>query len=804
MIAAARKHWIAVLLAVVPALGLVSTLNVANAIGQPFGGFYADRNQSRNVWEVGGATPTWWPALAEGLVRYDDILLSLGNQPYGPATRNEYATLFKKGQPQAPLTLRRGGETIVISVPIRLFTFGNFLDLKLPDLLQGLGFWLLGLAVYRARPHEPVNRIFAITCSLVAGSVWVALASLFMEEPGGVTRALNFVWLLLVFPLGPVIIHLAVLFPEPARRFSPRRFAILYVLMGVVAVFFALSYLLRWQGASLDLAYSFSTFGYSLIYTVFGVGFFFYIARLNYLLWRPSRRTRRQARLMLGGLLCALPYVVIIILRALFANTPSYFWSGLDLRFLVLAVPLTFAYVILRYQTSQSTHPLLIDVFILAVSVLLASLGAWAFHLFTPAEADPLNNFSPFTLLFVAALISGFIWRRQSRWQAVLNRLFLPELRGYGAVWQFGRQVIGQTGLAQLPPAIAAALVAHLELERAAVWLWDETKKVYTLAGQAGDWKESPLNELIPDSTPIPHPVRLRDVEAMPDWLAPMRSRGSLEVVAPLSVSGRPIGLLGLGQRRDEEIFDERDLEILDLIAQQSALFLLTALQIEQLREVPLQVNAAQERERFTIAQELHDTVQQFLGRLPFYLQVSRDSLRADPAEAEALLQRCITDVESEAQTVRQIRNNLAPLQLEKSLIQPLRLLIEHFHSRTRLEPHLDFSPEVDLHLTLEARHALYRVVQQALDNISEHAQATQVTIIFKCEAGRIHFSITDNGRGFSEAEQAEAQDEGSFGLKSMQARITALGGEFSLRSAPGQGTQISGWLPVSSAFPLT
>jgi signal transduction histidine kinase len=634
--------------------------------------------------------------------------------------------------------------------------------------------------------------------------VWVALASLFMEEPSVMTRALNLVWLLLVFPLGPVIIHLAVLFPEPVRRFSPRRFDTLYVLMSVVAVFFALSYLLRWQGMALELAYSLSTFGYSLFYSVFGVGFFFYIARLNYLLWHSSRRIRRQARLMLGGLLCALPYVVIIILRALFANTPSYFWSGLDLRFLVLAVPLTFAYVILRYQTSQSTHPLLIDVFILAVSVLLASLGTWAFHLFTPNGADPLNNFSPFALLFVPALISGFIWRRQGRWQAVLNRLFLPELRGYGAVWQFGRQVVGQTGLGQLPPAIATALVAHLELERAAVWLWDETKKVYTLAGQAGDWKESPLSELIPDSQPISRPVRLHDeLEATPDWLAPARARGSLEVVAPLSVSGRPIGLLGLGQRRDEEIFDERDLEILDLIAQQSALFLLTALQIEQLREVPLQVNAAQERERFTIAQELHDTVQQFLGRLPFYLQVSRDSLRADPAEAESLLQRCIADVESEAQTVRQIRNNLAPLQLEKSLTQPLRLLIEHFHFRTRLEPHLDFPSEVDSHLTLEARHALYRVVQQALDNISEHAQATQVTITFKCEAGLIHFSITDNGRGFSEAQQTEAQDEGSFGLKSMQARITALGGEFSLQSTPGQGTEISGWLLASPPSPV-
>ena len=798
MIAAVRRHWIAGLLAVGLTLGMISLLNVASAIGQPFGGFYADRNQSRNVWEVGGATPTWWSALAEGVVRYEDVLLTLGNRPYGPETRREYAALWAAGRTEAPLTLQRGSETLTVSVPLQLFTVGNFLDLKLPDFLQGLGFWLLALAVYRARPQEPVNRVFAIACGAIAASVWVALGSLFMEEPSGVTRALNLVWVLAIFCLGPVVIHLAVLFPDPARRFSPHRLAVGYILMGGVAALLALSYLLRWQNTALNLAYPLSSFGYQAIYLVFGLGFFFYIARLSYLVWQParSRRARRQARLMLGGLLCAVPYVLVVLLRALFANTSSYFWSGLDLRFLVLAVPLTFAYVILRYQTSQSSHPLLIDVFILTVSVLLASLGAWSIHLFTPDGASLLNNFSPFALLFVAALISGLLWRRQSRWQAALNRLFLPELRGYGAVWQFGRQVVGQTRLAQLPSAIAAALVTHLELERAVVWLWDETKKIYALAGQAGDWKEPPLNDLSPDSRLLPHPVRL--LEATPDWLAPARSRGSIEVIAPLSVSGQPIGLLGLGQRGDEEIFDERDLEILDLIAQQSALFLLTALQIEQLRQVPLQVNAAQERERFTIAQELHDTVQQFLGRLPFYLQVSRDSLRADPVEAEALLQRCIADVESEAQTVRQIRNNLAPMQLERSLAQPLRLLIEHFCIRSGLEMYLDFPPELDACLTLEARHALYRVVQQALDNVCEHAQAGQVMITFKCEVGRILFSIADNGRGFSEADQATAEDDGSFGLKSMRARITVLGGEFSLRSTPGRGTEISGWLPAS------
>jgi signal transduction histidine kinase len=202
-----------------------------------------------------------------------------------------------------------------------------------------------------------------------------------------------------------------------------------------------------------------------------------------------------------------------------------------------------------------------------------------------------------------------------------------------------------------------------------------------------------------------------------------------IEIATPLVVSGSPIGLLGSGKRRDEEIFDERDLQITELIAQQAGLFLLTAMQIEQLRQVPQEIATVQERERFKIAQELHDTVQQFLGRLPFFLEVGRSSARSNPAETEDILKRCIAEVDSAAKAVRQIRNNLAPLQLEKTLSQPLHLLIEEFSARTGLQMRVSISPEVDTRLSPEARHAMYRVVQQALDNIAAHAQASLVSI---------------------------------------------------------------------------
>jgi two-component system NarL family sensor kinase len=253
-----------------------------------------------------------------------------------------------------------------------------------------------------------------------------------------------------------------------------------------------------------------------------------------------------------------------------------------------------------------------------------------------------------------------------------------------------------------------------------------------------------------------------------------------------------------LGKRWDDEIFDARDLVIVDLIAQQAALFILTALQVEQLRQVPEQIASAQERERFKIAQELHDTVQQFLGSLPFYLQTSRESIQGNPDEADAVLERCINEVENAAQTVRQIRNNLSPLQLEDGLIRPMETLVDNFRLRTGLVVHLEITPEVDATLTPGDRHALFRVTQQALDNIAAHAEASQVHLKFEHYDGRLHFEISDDGRGSSEEQRAQASEQGSFGLTSMQARIAARGGGFSIDSTPGQGTRISGWLPIN------
>jgi len=796
MLAFARRWWLPGFMAVVFGVGLLNAIYFGQHIGTPFGGFIATRNHTWNLWQIDSATPAWWSVIATTGLRYDDQLVTLDGQPYGPDDARVYARAVAQQRSTIDLGFMRDGQRLTLALPIQFFTLRHFLDLRLAELLTGLGFWLLAVAIYNAQPTEQVNRSFAFATALAANSLWTS----FSARSGAASSLLFWTelwWAMVASFIGVSFAYLVALYPQALAPKLLRWFRLGFVGMAGVAGIYVVGLVLYRQDPTSPVANALSAFSSRAVIVTFGLGVLTYLWRLPYLIWHPmtTRRVQRQALIMLAGVFAALPYVSVIVVRSLAPTNPSLFFNDLDLRYLVLAVPLTFAFVILRYQAFQSTHPVLVFVFILASSALIASVGAWALRLIDPRTNE--LNWPPFVPLFLTAFSASFFWsRQQSQQRATFNRLFQWERRSYLAIRRFGHDVAGETGLKHLPNLITAALVSKMELERAAIWLWEDPDLV--LVGQAGKWGA----ELCPRLTPERQPQslkawRVQGTQALPVWLEPLRAAEAVEVIAPLRFSGEFVGLLGFGKRWDQEIFDERDLEMLDLIAQQSALFIVTAQQVELLRQVPQQIATAQERERFKIAQELHDTVQQFLGRLPFYLEVSRSSARTNPAETESILQRIIAEVEAAAQTVRQIRNNLAPLQLEQSFVQPLLLLIEQFRARSGVAVEATIAPEIDDLLSPNARHALYRVVQQALDNVAAHSGASYVVITIQPDAERVLFAIRDDGRGVSAAARAQAEARGSFGLKSMQTRITALDGECEIVSSEGAGVEVRGWLPA-------
>jgi signal transduction histidine kinase len=781
--------------------GYLSATNLATAIGRPFGGFYATFNHATNVWSISAATPPWWPVLASGQLRYDDQLVALNDQPYDATINAQFAKLYQNtSNSVASLTIRRQGQIQKITIPIQPFTVGNYLDLDLPDILVSLGFWLLGLAVFSTQAQNPVNRVFALAMSCIAGALWLSVPGLF-SEVDGLSRMLVLFWVWVAAPVGITVVYLTALFPRPLHRSIINWLRLAYVIMLSIAGLYMVSYVSSWLTPTtpfLQTVFKVCEFG---IIGSFGLGFLLYGARLLYLLTRPSlsRRLRRQSAILALGALLALPHVVIIVIRSLVGSSEDYFALGLDLRYLTLAIPITFAFVILRYQTLQRINPVVAIVFIIATSALFASVMAWILRLLDPAWANTLI-ISPFVPLFFISLVTAGFYSLQNTLRGTFSKVFQWEFRGYTSVHKFTQQVISRPESASVSLTITKALIEKLELECASLWIINTPAAALHLNAQSGVWPSPPPEYLPLWPATQTRPVRLLggqpDSRPTPNWLSDLTQNGAIEIAAPLIASNHLVGVLGLGKRWDEEIFDDRDLDIIELAAQEAALFILTAQQIEELRQVPLQITAAQERERFKIAQELHDTVQQFLGSLPFYLQVSSKNARTDPATTEAILQRCINDVETAAQVVRQIRSNLAPFQLESGLLIPLGNLVQGFQIRTGLQVQTNFDSTADLLLTTEARHALYRVVQQALDNAAAHAEASAVILGLKIHDKRLYFTVTDNGHGASPESLKKAESEGSFGLVSMRARITSLGGEFEFASSAQAGSTVEGWLP--------
>lgn len=794
---AVRPRWLVALLGATLLMGVATAANAVHDVGRPFGGIIAYRNHLRNTWQLDPSTPSWWPGLAPTALRYDDVLVALDGASYGPDSQARFARAWQQHRTSVRVTLLRGGASLEVDLPVTLITRGHFIDMKLPDLINGLGFWLLALAVFRGRPGDPVNRVFAVMSAAMAAAAWLLTPGLFPES-GTLTRLLHLAWIAAFCTLTPSFIHLTFLFPKPFESVSARTIARMYAVSAFLSLPYWTSMILGWRDPASSWAHVLSTASNAgaILLMTFGLGL--HVLRLIWL-WRrsdTSRRLRRQVGVLLGGWILFSPFLAVMALRTL--GTHGAFWHGLDLRCMVLTETIAIAFLILRYQTFQPFDSTIVAVLILATSSLLASLATWIMRLVEPEWSAALH-YTPFVPLFGAVLVTSVAWSTQTSWRGALGRLVSWDRRSYDGVRQFGQEVVNRATRTEIRAAIVETLVEKMELERAALWLRQRDQNVFVLAARAGDWPQPPVATLAGTvATNDRSPIRLRaDDGGTVPLIVPLHDSG-LEVVAPLWASDEPTGLLGLGKRWDDEIFDERDLEIVELVAQQAALLLLTAAQVEELRQVPNQIAATQERERFRIAQELHDTVQQFLGRLPFYLAVSRKAARDQPAETESILERCMADVESAAQTVREIRANLAPLQLETSLMHPLRRLIDHFSVRSSIAVETDFAAEADACLDVEARHALYRVVQQALDNAATHAEASRISVTITAADGRVRFAIVDDGRGFSDIDRAAAQARGSFGLKSMHARITSVGGELSADSAPGAGTRISGWLPAS------
>ncbi len=220
----------------------------------------------------------------------------------------------------------------------------------------------------------------------------------------------------------------------------------------------------------------------------------------------------------------------------------------------------------------------------------------------------------------------------------------------------------------------------------------------------------------------------------------------------------------------------------------------------EDLQKLSADLMNAQEAERKHISQELHDELGQSLTAIRINLaSLERDlATNLAPANRERLAETSML-ADQMLQHIRELSHDLRPTMLDElGLLPTLRWYVNRFAHRLGLEVEFETFGLED-RLAAEIETVLYRIIQEALTNVSRHAQARRLCLHLERSLLRVIVIIEDDGVGFDVQRWSAAAAPGlGAGLFGMRERVTLRGGVFAVHSQPGQGTRIFIELPLT------
>ena len=273
-------------------------------------------------------------------------------------------------------------------------------------------------------------------------------------------------------------------------------------------------------------------------------------------------------------------------------------------------------------------------------------------------------------------------------------------------------------------------------------------------------------------------------------WLHELGIEARAVLVEPLSMEGQGGGMV-IALRSDGG-FRNPDRQALNAFATSVSQRLVAerSVEIERLRYGM----EARERERTRWAREIHDETIQGLGALRLKLANARDV--DERAALSAAVEAVLEGLGDEIDGLRHLITELRPAALDDL---GLAAALEALARRMQAIDGLDVRTEIDLgpesaqrRLDPELESTIYRVVQEALTNVSRHAQATHALVSVSERDGMVRASVTDDGKGLPNSERLGPRGdglEGGFGMSGMRERAELVGGELELVPAPGRGT---------------
>jgi signal transduction histidine kinase len=217
-----------------------------------------------------------------------------------------------------------------------------------------------------------------------------------------------------------------------------------------------------------------------------------------------------------------------------------------------------------------------------------------------------------------------------------------------------------------------------------------------------------------------------------------------------------------------------------------------------ELRELTHHLQTAREDERQRLARNLHDDLGSLLTSAKLDAARIKPRLAGAAPETQELLAHLVSTLNSGIALGRSIIEDLRPSALSNlGLIATLEILSRDYAERSGTQVHCALAP---VQLKPSAELVVYRLVQEAMTNISKYAQARNVWVELATGAYQVSISVRDDGIGFD----ATAKTSSAYGLVGMRFRVEAEGGTLQILSAPGKGAHLRATLPKSVAVDVT
>jgi len=365
------------------------------------------------------------------------------------------------------------------------------------------------------------------------------------------------------------------------------------------------------------------------------------------------------------------------------------------------------------------------------------------------------------------------------------------------ALYQADEKIMRSMTVNHIFQTLVNVSVSMLQADRSVVLIWNEVKhkvvprvsqgfKPESLEVMNYDHDEGNIGIALNTGTPVI--VETIDLTEVRRDLRTMILNEGIKSFAhfPIKVDARVVALFTVAHTSPKALTKD-SIRLFTALVNRASLSIANMDLFEQTRDLAVM------EERNRLARDLHDSAKQKAFAALAQLGTVNGMTKAVPSEATPHLSEAETLVYEVIQELNFLIQEIYPIALqEKGLATTLREYVFEWENRNDAVVHLEIEHERGLPLDLE--QAVYRVIQEALANISRHSRAQRVDISLVYSQNLLYVSITDNGCGFDVTQKAKG-----LGFRSMRERIGSVRGTFQLNSTIQKGTQIVVEIPLKT-----